>query len=178
MLDQMQPPPRALPLSPQLRDGQPDRRHQIAKRQLREHPRIDLVGLARQRRQPLDLLRVANQHLPPVLDELVVHEPRPVHRLDHPPHRLVIDSDPARQPVQAVAVRRRREMVDQLAIARDQADIDPSATETQPTCNTISPISQQGHDNVSRNQPGARRTVTSVGSSFRTAGRAAATARA
>ena len=41
----------------QLRSRQPDRRHQVPERQLRQHPRVDLVGLARQRCQPLDPLR-------------------------------------------------------------------------------------------------------------------------
>ncbi|MBV8953410.1 MAG: hypothetical protein JO153_08325 [Solirubrobacterales bacterium] len=50
-------------------------------------------------------------------DELVVHEPGAVHRLHHPAHPLAVHSDPTRQPVQAVAVRRRREVIDQLALA-------------------------------------------------------------
>jgi hypothetical protein len=112
MLDQVQPPPRTLTLLAELGRRQPDRRYQIAGRQLREHARVDPVGLARQRRQPLDPLRVGDQHLPPVADQLVVHEPRAVHRLDHPAHRLVIHRDPPAQPVQAVAVRRRAEVLD------------------------------------------------------------------
>ena len=132
MLDEVQPPPRALPLGAQLRRGQPDRRHEIAKRQLRQHPRVNLVGLARQRRQPFDPLRVGDQHLPPVADQLVVHEPRAVHRLDHPAHRLVIHRDPPRQPVQTVPVTRRAEMLDQLTLPGDQAHVNAFATEIQP----------------------------------------------
>ena len=132
VLDQVQPPPRALTLLAELRCRQPDRRHQIAERQLRQHPGVDLVGLARQRRQPLDPLRVGDQHLPPVADQLVVHEPRAVHRLDHPAHRLVVHRHPPAQPVQPVAIRRRAEMLDQLPLARDQAHIDTPAAQIQP----------------------------------------------
>src|SRR3954467_2833811 len=63
--------------------GQPDRRHQIALGEHGQDPRVDLVGLARQRRQTLDLVRVGDQHLPAALLERVVHPPPPVHRLDH-----------------------------------------------------------------------------------------------
>jgi hypothetical protein len=42
VLDQVQPPPRDLPLATQLQRRQPDRRHKIAKRQLGQNPRVDL----------------------------------------------------------------------------------------------------------------------------------------
>ena len=42
VLDQVQPPPRALALGAQLRRGWPDRRHQIPERQLRQDPGVDL----------------------------------------------------------------------------------------------------------------------------------------
>ena len=131
VLDQVQPPPRALTLLAELGRRQPDRRHQIPERQLRQHARVDLVGLARQRRQPLDPLRVGDQHLPPIPDQLIVHEPRAVHRFHHPANRLVIHSHPTAQPVQPVAIRRRAEMLDQLTLARDQAHIDPPAAQIQ-----------------------------------------------
>jgi hypothetical protein len=111
---------------------QPDRRHQIPQRQLGQHARVDLVGLARQRRQPLDPLRVGDQHFPAVPDELVVHEPRAVHRLHHAPDRLVVDGDAAREPVETVAVRRRREVIDQPAPIGDQAHINPLAGKVKP----------------------------------------------
>jgi hypothetical protein len=132
VLDQMQPPPRDLALGSQLRGRQPDRRHQITERQLGQHPAVDLVGLARQRREPLDLLRVGDQHLPPMTDQLVMHQPRAVHRLHHPTHRLVVHRNPPRQPVQTVAIRRRREVIDQLPPIGDQAHIHPPATQIQP----------------------------------------------
>jgi hypothetical protein len=87
VLDQVQPEARLLALAPHSRIGQPDRRHQIAMREHREDLRVDRVGLARQRRQALDLLRVGDRHLPAQPLQAVVHEPRAGHRLDHPAHR-------------------------------------------------------------------------------------------
>jgi hypothetical protein len=82
----MQPVAGQLALAPDRRVGQPDRRHQVTPRQLGQDARVDPVGLARQRREPLDLLRVRDEHLPAVLLERVVHEARAGHRLDHRPH--------------------------------------------------------------------------------------------
>jgi hypothetical protein len=53
MLDQVHPEASLLALAPDPRVGQPDLGHQIAMREHREHARIDLVGLASQRRQAL-----------------------------------------------------------------------------------------------------------------------------
>jgi hypothetical protein len=86
--DQVQPEPRQLTLAADRRIRKPDRRHQIAPRQLGQNARVDLVGLARQRRQPLDLRRVGDQHLPARLLERVMHETGTVHRLDHRAHAL------------------------------------------------------------------------------------------
>ena len=85
VLDQMQPPAGDLPLAAQLDRGQPDRRHQVPERQLGQHPRVDLVRLARQRRQPLDLLRVGDQHLPAVRRR--ARRGRTGRRSSTPPHR-------------------------------------------------------------------------------------------
>jgi hypothetical protein len=65
VLDQMQSPARSLAFLADLEAGQPDRRHQLAPRKLGQHPRIDPIGLARQRRQPADLDRVGDLDLPP-----------------------------------------------------------------------------------------------------------------
>jgi hypothetical protein len=48
--DEVQPPARPFALGAHLRVGQPDRRHQIAARELGQHPGVDPVGLAGQRR--------------------------------------------------------------------------------------------------------------------------------
>jgi hypothetical protein len=62
--DQVQPPARPLPLGAHEWIGQPDRRHQIAARELGQHPGIDAVGFARERGQALHLLRVGDLDLP------------------------------------------------------------------------------------------------------------------
>jgi hypothetical protein len=129
MPHQVQPEARQLTLAPDARVRQPDRRHQIALGQHREHARVDPVGLAGQRRQPLDLLGVRDQHLPAVLLERVVHEPRTVHRLDHGTH--AVTRQPPRQPPQPVGVGRHHGLGDQLAMLVDQADIEPLAAQIQ-----------------------------------------------
>jgi hypothetical protein len=127
----MQPKARLLALGTNARIGQPDRRHQIAMREHRQHARVDLVGLARQRRQPLDLLRVGDQHLPPELLERVMDEPRPGHRLDHAAHRQPIATDAPRQAAQAVGVRRGGELREHLAVLGKQTHIESLATQIQ-----------------------------------------------
>ena len=67
---------------------------------------------------PLDLLRVRDQHLPAVLLERVVHEPRAVHRLDHRAHPPTSQS--RGQAAQAVGVRRHRGLRDHLAARVEQ----------------------------------------------------------
>ena len=52
MAHQVQPKARQLAFAADRRVGQPDRGHQIAPRQLGQHPGVDAVGLAGQRRQP------------------------------------------------------------------------------------------------------------------------------
>jgi hypothetical protein len=52
--DQMQPEAGQLALAADARVGQPDLGHQVAGRQRGQQPGVDLVGLAGQRRQPLD----------------------------------------------------------------------------------------------------------------------------
>jgi hypothetical protein len=104
--DEMQPPAGTLTLGAHLRIGQPDRRHQIAPAKLGEHPRVDAVGLARQRRQPLDLPRVGDLDIPAQLFQAVMHKPGAVHRLDRRAHHTQ-RRQPLGQPAQPVGVRRR-----------------------------------------------------------------------
>jgi len=131
MTDQMQPVARELTLTTNRRIRQPDRRHQITPGQLGQHARVDPVGLASQRSQPLDLLRVGDQYLPAQLLERVVHESRARHRLDHRPHLL--PSQALGDVAQTVGVRRCRGVFDDLASVVDQADIEPASTQTQPS---------------------------------------------
>ena len=116
----------------QLGRRQPDRRHQIPERQLRQHPRVDLVGLARQRRQPLDLLRVGDQHLPAVARP--ARRARTARRSSTPPPRA-----PARHtPPPAAPARtgrrdpraRRKRSTSSPSIG-DQAHLNPLATQIQ-----------------------------------------------
>jgi hypothetical protein len=65
-------------------------------------------------------------------DELVVHEPRPVHRLHHATHPLVVHRNPPGQPIQAIAIRRRGKVIDQLSLIGDQAYVNALATQIQP----------------------------------------------
>jgi hypothetical protein len=78
----VQPPACSFALGAHARVGQPDRRHQIAARQLGQHPRVDPIRLAGKRRQPLHLLRGRDLDLPTVELEPVVHEAGAIHRLD------------------------------------------------------------------------------------------------
>ena len=133
MLDQMQPEARALALTALPKRRQPDRGHQVAARELGQHPRVDAVGLARQRRQPLDLLRIGDLNVPAATLQDVVHEPRAVHRLDHRSDGLapVAQLHQPRQTAQAIAVRRRHARLDALTTLTKQAVIHPPATEIQ-----------------------------------------------
>ena len=135
MLDQVQPPSGDLALAAQLGVGS-----QIAGTRSRNDSSAStrasiLSVLHASGASPLTRCASAISTSQPYLHELVVHEASAVHRLHHAPHRLVIDRDASRQPVQAVAVRRRREVIDQLAMIGDQADVNPPATQSKPTCN-------------------------------------------
>ena len=84
---------------------QPDRRHQIAKRELGKHPGVDPVGLAGQRRQPFHFLRVGDLDLPACELEPVVDEARTVHRLDRGADRRAVATEPLAQATELVRVR-------------------------------------------------------------------------
>ena len=127
----MQAKPSLLTLAANTRIGQPDRGYQITLRKHRQHPRVDLVGLARQRRQPLDLLRISDQNLPAKPLQRVVNEAGARHRLDHPAHRLAMLPDMTHKTTQAISVRRRGELLDQLPMLREQANIKTLATQIQ-----------------------------------------------
>jgi len=122
---------RELALTPDHRVRQPDLRHQVALGQQREDAGVDLVGLARQRRQALDLRRVSDQHIPAELLELVMHKPSSSHRLDHALHRLTVSQDAARQAAKPVSVRWRGELLNDLSVLRQQADVELLATQIQ-----------------------------------------------
>jgi hypothetical protein len=83
VLDQVEAKARPLALATHARVGQPHLGHQLAPSKLGQHLRVDPVGLARQRRQRPRSLRVGDAHIPAGKLELIVHEARAVHRLDH-----------------------------------------------------------------------------------------------
>src|SRR5215204_2103139 len=63
----------------------PERRHELAPAELSEHARVDLVGLASERRDVLDLARVG-LNVPARLGEPVAHPDRAAHHLQAGPH--------------------------------------------------------------------------------------------
>jgi hypothetical protein len=74
VLDQVKAKAGELALAADLGVGQPDRRHQVALGERRQHHRVDLVGLAGKRREPLDLLGVGDLDRPALLLERVVDQ--------------------------------------------------------------------------------------------------------
>src|SRR6266511_1356666 len=82
VFDQVQAEAGALTLGPHLGIGQPDLGDELAAGELREDAAVDLVGLAGERRQPLDLDRVGDLDLPAPALKLVVHEAGAAHRFD------------------------------------------------------------------------------------------------
>ena len=85
---------------------------------------VDLVGLARQRREPLDLLGVGDLDIPALLLEGVVDDPRAGHRLDHRAHRLAVHLlDAASEPSKRVDVGRYGKLIQVLSLIGEQANV-------------------------------------------------------
>jgi hypothetical protein len=129
--DEVQSPPRPLPLGAHSRVGQPDRRHELAAREFGQHPGVDAIGLARQRRQPLHLLRVGNLNLPAGALELVVHEARAVHRLNGGADRLPVTIEASRQPAQTIDIGRGRTDFHRRPLDVEQMKVETLAAEIQ-----------------------------------------------
>jgi hypothetical protein len=70
-----------------------------------------------------------DQDLPTKLLERVVNEAGAGHRLDHRAHGHVMALHVAHKTAQTVSIGRCRELLDQLAVLREQADIQAFATE-------------------------------------------------
>jgi hypothetical protein len=69
----------------------------------------------------------------PWASSVFVHEPSAVHRLNDRSHPArMLRRDALGQAVQAVLIERRSELVDELALIGDQADVDALAAEIQP----------------------------------------------
>src|SRR6266496_5094932 len=129
--DEMQPPASAFALATHGRVWQPDRRHQLAAGELGQHPSVDAVGLAGERRQPFHLLRVRDLDLPTGELELVVDEAGTVHRLDRRADRRPITVDPLRQAMQTVGIRWRRTDLDRRTLGVEQVEVETLAAEIQ-----------------------------------------------
>jgi hypothetical protein len=97
-----------------------------------EHPGVDPVGLAGQRGQALDLLRVGDLDLPPGQLKLVVDEPGAVHRFDRGHDRLAKPGGLPGQAPQPISVWRRRGDLDWLTRLVHQVHIQAVARQIQP----------------------------------------------
>jgi hypothetical protein len=112
--------------------GEPDRRHQVAVAQDRQHLRVDPVGLAGQGSEALDLVGVGDLDLPAFLFERVVDQPGAGHRLDHRADRLMVDLvDPTGEPPQRVGVGWRGQLVQLLSGLGEQTHLDLLSAEIQ-----------------------------------------------
>jgi hypothetical protein len=103
------------------RRRQPDRRHQVAARQLGEYVGVDAVGLGGQRCQALDLLGVGERHVPAQLLELIADEAGAIHGLDGGADRLAVRGQPRGQAAQAVGVGRRGRRLEPRSVLIEQA---------------------------------------------------------
>jgi hypothetical protein len=98
----------------------------------REHHRVDLVGLAGQGSEPLDLLRVGDLDRPALLLERVMDDPGPGHRLDHGADGLGVRLlDSARERSQRASVGRNDRLVELFALIAEKADIDFLSTQVE-----------------------------------------------
>jgi hypothetical protein len=111
------------------RIGQPDRRHQIAARQLGEYPGVDPIGLASERRESFYFLRVGDVDLPAGQLEPVVYEAGAVHRLDRCADRRAMTIEPCRQVRQTVDVGRGRTDFDRHALTVKEMKVETLAAE-------------------------------------------------
>jgi hypothetical protein len=82
----MHPPAQPLAHRAVLQRRDPQRGNQIPAAQLGQHARVDLVGLAGQRRDVADLARVRDLHLPPRRREAIADPHRAAHHLHARPH--------------------------------------------------------------------------------------------
>jgi hypothetical protein len=95
----------------------------------RQNHRVDLVGLAGQRRQALDLLGVGDLDRPAAGLKRVVDDPRAGHRLDNGADGLSMDlPDPPREGSQRVHVGRDDELLEVRSIIGEQADVELLST--------------------------------------------------
>src|SRR6266540_2821888 len=131
LADQVEAPAGALALGADLGVGEPDRRHQADSRELGQDPGVDLVGLAGQRGQALDLLGVGDVDLPAAALERVVDEAGTGHRLDRRADRLAIVGEALGEPAKAVGVGRRGADVERAAVVGERVVVEPAARKVE-----------------------------------------------
>ena len=114
-----------------MRNGQPDRRHQLAASELGQYPGVDPVGLAGQRCEAFHLLRIGDLDLPARQLESVVHETGAVHRLDRGANRRAVPSQTFGQSIEAVCIRRRGTNLERRTVTVKQVEVDTLAAQIQ-----------------------------------------------
>jgi hypothetical protein len=130
VLHEVQPEAGELTLLADARIGQPDCRHKVAVAEHRKNLRVDLVGLACQRRETLDLLRVGDLDRPAPLLKGVIGEAGVGHRLDHGADRLSVGLlDPGSEASQRVAIGRPNELVEPFSLGREQTHVELLSTQ-------------------------------------------------
>src|SRR3954449_2314781 len=131
VLDQVQPEARQLACRARLGIRQPDRWNEVELRQARQYLRVDLVGLAGERRESLDLVGVGDLDLPAVVCQDVANEAGSGHRLDDGGDRLFVNSDLRDQVSKTVGVGWRGRARDELSVVAQDADVEAPAAEIQ-----------------------------------------------
>jgi hypothetical protein len=110
--DQVHPPAQPLTQLTVLQRRDPQLGHEIATGELGQHTRVDLVGLAGQRRDVTDLAGMRDLHPPASRGELIARPDRAAHHLHH---RADLGAALDHQPRQAVSVGRHRTLTDDRA---------------------------------------------------------------
>ena len=127
MTDQVEPEAGPLTGSADRRVGQPDPGHEVPTGQFSEHFRVDLVGLRCERGEPLDLDRVGHLDIPVPALQLIVDEPRTVHRLDDTRDRLAMPGYQPNERAQGVGIGAHRCHLDRGAVLIHHMNIEPLA---------------------------------------------------
>jgi len=100
---------------------------------------VDLVGLAGQRREPLDLLSIGDVDLPAGELELIVDEASAGHRLDGGADRFSIPIQPHHHSVQPVSIRRNAGDGECAALAVQDVDVQALPDEIQSNVQHMGP---------------------------------------
>jgi len=108
---------------------QPERRHQVTSAELGQHARVDLVGLARQRRDIADLARVRDLHLPAGRRQPIAHPNRAAQHLHARPE---FGAKPQNEPGKPVLVRRHDPLADGRAALAECTPRRPSIRPIDP----------------------------------------------